>query len=220
MPSNRRVKASFLIVAVLVLLTLYITASARQTRSSEFYTTTQDALTAARAAKEAKLHDSEHALGEDDSISHRLRAAEEAAKSAADRKGDDFHSEETKQKAIKVKESLEKDEDEVAPKKSTFESSGSSSKSKTGSRKDIEEGEKGVAGRVIMKDPKEAILKSDVKGKTDKGAEEDDEEEKEKSHEETEDERKAHAELNDILKKSPSTQITLTRPHCNADKKN
>lgn len=204
MPSNRRLKAFFLLFALLVLLTLYITASGRQTRSSQFYTKTSDALTAARAAKEAKLHDTEVALGEDDSVTHRLRAAEEEAKRNADKKGDEFHGEETKQKALKVKESLEQEADEEPPKKkSSAEKSLSQSKSKpkssNGGKKNLEEGEKSVAGRIIIKEPKEAVLKADV----DEISDEDEEERG--PHEETDDEQKAHAELNDILKKSPST---------------
>jgi FtsZ-interacting cell division protein ZipA len=201
MPSNRRFKAFFLVVALFVLLTLYITASARQTRSSQFYTKTQDALTAARAAKEAKLHDAEVALGEDDMVTHRLKAAEEEAKRNADKKGDEFHGEEAKQKAIKVKESLEKNDEEAEDGKggtSSKSTKASKEKSSGSGRKDPEEGEKSVAGRKIMKDAKEAVLKVDVEKKVGEGEEENLDEE------ETEDEQKAHAELNDILKKSPS----------------
>jgi hypothetical protein len=93
MPSQRRVKTFGLLVFIGVLITLYITASARHTRSSQFYTKTEDALQAARAHKE-------QALGADpDDVSIRLREAEEAAKRAADKKGDAFHGEEGRKKA-------------------------------------------------------------------------------------------------------------------------
>ncbi|KIW01412.1 glutaredoxin [Verruconis gallopava] len=225
MPSNRRLKGFFLLAVLLILLTLYITASGRQTRSSEFYTSTQDALSAAKAAKQAKLADMEHALGEDSMVSHRLKAAEEAAKRKADEKAEMFHGEETKQKALKVKERLEQDEDvETASSKSSKSSkSGKSSKSSTGGRRDPEEGEKAVAGRIVMKDPKESVLKANDEDdfesksdkhveKVDKEAEIENEDESDTPHEETEDERKAHAELNDILKKSPI--IIFSKTYC------
>jgi FtsZ-interacting cell division protein ZipA len=214
MPSNRRLKGFFLIVVLLVLLTLYVTASARQTRSSQFYTKTQDALDAARVAKQAKLHDSEAALGEDDMITHRLKAAEEAAKRNADKKGDEFHGEETKQKVIKVKESLEEvdEEKKLSSKSKSSKSFKSDSKSSSGGSRYPEEGEKGVAGRKIIKDNVEKVLKGEPI-KEAEAAEEDEEDDK-KPHEETEDELKAHAELNDILKKSPSifthSHLTIT----------
>lgn len=167
----------FSLVVLLVLLTLYITASARQTRSSQFYENTQDALAAARAAKEAKLSGTEVATGEDSMVVQRLKQAETIAKLNADKKGDKFHGEETKQKAIKAKESAEKN------------------KSEDGARRDPATGEKGVAGRKIMKDDKEAVLME---------SNEKEPEEKKNAKGESEDEQKAHNELNDILKKSPS----------------
>ena len=84
MLSNRRLKASFLIVTIVVLLTLYISASARQTRSSDFYTKTQNAIVASKQAKEAKLAGEEVATGEDDLVKNRVKAAAEVAKIKAD----------------------------------------------------------------------------------------------------------------------------------------
>lgn len=67
-------------VLLTVLVTLYMTSSARHTRSSDFYTKTQDALQAKDRAEAAKKI-------EMDDVSARLKAAEDAAKKAADAKG-------------------------------------------------------------------------------------------------------------------------------------
>ena len=196
MPSNRRLKAFFLVVVLVVLLTLYISASARQTRSSDFYTKTQSAISASRQAKEAKLSDSEIATGEDGAVKHRLKAAEEAAKVKAEEKAEDYHGSEAKQKAMKLAESLRDDpvkkegEDDHSAPKSSKQSKSSTSKSES------KTGEKSVAGRILLKDEKEAVLKKS-----------DDDDEEEPFHEESEDEQKAHAELSEILKKSPSESL-------------
>lgn len=200
MPSNRRLKAFFLVVVLVVLLTLYVSASARQTRSSDFYTKTQDAIVASRQAKEAGLSESEIATGEDEMIKHRLKAAQDAAKVKAEEKAETYHGSEAKQKALKVAESLRDDpvkdenDDYVAPK--------SSKQSKSSGKKESGKGEKSVAGRILVKEDKEAVLKT-------KG--DDDEEEEEPFREETADEQKAHAELSEILKKSPSMLIRFFR---------
>jgi hypothetical protein len=106
MPSTRRLRAFFLLVVLAVLITLYLTASARQTRTSQFYTKTQDALAAAREAKEAGLSGPG---GDELDVGKRLREAEEAAKKAADRKGDAFHGEEGRKQASIVKENVAKE---------------------------------------------------------------------------------------------------------------
>ena len=122
--------------------------------------------------KESKLHGSEVATGEDDAVAARLREAEEAAKRNADKKGAEFHGEEAKQQAMKAKEAVEEN----------------------GGRRAPAVGEKGVAGRKIMKGS-EAVLKDDTN-----------ERDKEKETKpESEEEHKVKDELNDILKKSPST---------------
>jgi len=67
-------------ILITVLITLYMTSSARHTRSSDFYTKTQDALQAKDRAEAAKKI-------EIDDVSARLKAAEDAAKKSADAKG-------------------------------------------------------------------------------------------------------------------------------------
>jgi hypothetical protein len=206
MPSNRRVKAIFLVVAIFVLLTLYISASARQTRSSDFYTKTQDALSTSRHAKEADLAESEVATGEDEMVKQRLKAAEEAAKEKAAKKAEDYHGQEAKQRALKVAESLRDDPegDKVESKNYVAPKSSKSSKTGTG-KKELEKGEKSVAGRVIMKDPKEAVLKS--QGDVKHAGDDEDDEDEDVVRGESEDEQKAHEELAEILKKSPSMSV-------------
>jgi len=80
MPSQRRVKVFGIMVLFTVFVTFYMTSSARHTRSSDFYTKTQDALQAKDRAEAAKKI-------EIDDVSARLKVAEDAAKKAADAKG-------------------------------------------------------------------------------------------------------------------------------------
>jgi hypothetical protein len=80
MPSQRRVKVFGLMVLLTILITLYMTSSARSTQNSEFYTKTSDALAAKEAAAQAEKINA-------DDVGARLKAAEEAAKKAADVKG-------------------------------------------------------------------------------------------------------------------------------------
>jgi hypothetical protein len=108
MPSPRRVKVFALVILIFVLVTLYVTSAARQTRSSQFYTKTQDALAQARAHKESSMQDNESGLGAGDGeVGKRLKEAEEAAKRAADRKGDEFHGEQVKEKVLSDKKAKE-----------------------------------------------------------------------------------------------------------------
>lgn len=67
-----------------IIVTLYMTGSARQTRSSEFYTKTQQELQAREYEKATKLRD-------ENDVSSRLKAAEEAAKQMANKKSQQFH---------------------------------------------------------------------------------------------------------------------------------
>jgi len=130
MPSPRRLKVFALLVLIVFLVTLYITSAARQTRSSEFYTKTQDALAQARAHKEASLQDHESGIGgSDGAVGKRLKEAEEAAKRAADKKGDEFHGEDVKEKVLSDKKAKEDEKAKV----------------------DVAEGERSVAGRKSMK---------------------------------------------------------------------
>jgi len=140
MPSTRRLKAFGIIVLLAVIVTLYVTSAARQTRSSQFYTKTQDALAEARAHKEQALGGSSGGVAGDDQVGRRLKEAEEAAKRAADKKGDEFHGEDVKEKVL---------------------SAAADAKAK------VADGEKSVAGRKTMKDSgSEAVLKEEnAKGK-------------------------------------------------------
>jgi glutaredoxin len=108
MPSQRRIKVFALVILIFVLVTLYVTGAARQTRSSQFYTKTQDALAQARAHKESSMQDHNSGLGAGDGeVGKRLKEAEEAAKRAADRKGDEFHGEHVKEKVLSDKKAKE-----------------------------------------------------------------------------------------------------------------
>lgn len=91
-------------------MTLYVKGAASETRSSQFYTKTQDALAQARAHKESALQDHESGLGVgagDSEVGKRLKEAEEVAKRAADRKGDEFHGEHVKEKVLNDKKAKE-----------------------------------------------------------------------------------------------------------------
>ncbi|KAF2182454.1 glutaredoxin [Zopfia rhizophila CBS 207.26] len=83
MPSPRRMKLFGLSVLLAVLITLYMTSSARQTRTSDFYTKTQEALQTKEYEEAAKQRDA-------DDVSSRLKAAEDAAKKAAQEKSDKY----------------------------------------------------------------------------------------------------------------------------------
>jgi len=172
MPSNRRVRAVLICGIVAIIITLYVSSSASSTRSSPFYTSTRDALSQ-RQAEEA--HGA--ALESDDSaVQARLREAEEKAKKAADKKGDEFHSEEFKSKAAKVKAEVDM---------SRASGDGGVAKKDGSIRKDF----RGGSEKVLM----------EAEGKAEKERQKE-KEESEKSPEE----RKAEAELNYILKRSPS----------------
>jgi hypothetical protein len=100
MPSNRRFKATLLLLALIIIITIYITSAGQQTRSSPFYTRTSDALD----AREAEERGGRGLESDDFEVQKRLREAEEKAKKAADKKGAEFHGEDVKKKAEKVKE--------------------------------------------------------------------------------------------------------------------
>jgi hypothetical protein len=184
MPSTRRLKAFFLLVILAVLITLYLTASARQTRTSQFYTKTQDALAAARQAKEAGLS----GLGGDElDIGKRLREAEEAAKKAADRKGDAFHGEEGRKQANIVKENAAKE---------TAASANTGGEMKHGGPRQAK-----VPGLAM-----EEGLKKQAAENRKKNAEE---------SAETQEDREVKDELNSILKRSPGKHLVISQPHFN-----
>ncbi|KAF2709133.1 glutaredoxin [Pleomassaria siparia CBS 279.74] len=79
MPSQRRMRVFALVIVVAIITTLYMTGSARQTRSSDFYTKTQTELQAREYERATKLRDA-------DDVSARLKAAETAAKEVANEK--------------------------------------------------------------------------------------------------------------------------------------
>ena len=70
-----------LLVTLVILITLYMSGSARQTRQSDFYRKTQEAL----QNKEYQQATKERTA---DNVASRLKAAEEAAKKKADETGD------------------------------------------------------------------------------------------------------------------------------------
>ncbi|KAF2661068.1 glutaredoxin [Lophiostoma macrostomum CBS 122681] len=83
MPSQRRMRVFALLVVLVVIITLYMTDSAHQTRSSDFYKKTQDLLQSKEYEKAAKQRDA-------DDVDSRLKAAEEAAKKAANDKSQKY----------------------------------------------------------------------------------------------------------------------------------
>ncbi|KAL1592542.1 hypothetical protein SLS59_009634 [Nothophoma quercina] len=84
MPSQRRMRLFGVLFLVTVVVVLYMTRSGTQTHVSDFYTKTQEALQQHDFAEAAKQRDA-------DSVGTRLKAAEEAAKKAADDKSAEFH---------------------------------------------------------------------------------------------------------------------------------
>lgn len=141
----RRLKVILLLVLLIVLISFYITTSAHTTRTSPFYTRTQDALAAQRAAKEESLGHTDNSATDrsseksdlqdtpidakpgsvgGDEIRKGLKEAEEAAKAAADRKGDEFHGESGRERAAQVQAAMkEKDEEKKKVEPETEEQS-------------------------------------------------------------------------------------------------
>lgn len=73
-----------LLFLVTVVVILYMSRSGSQTHASDFYTKTQEALQQHEFAEAAKQRDA-------DNVGTRLKAAEEAAKKAADDKSAEYH---------------------------------------------------------------------------------------------------------------------------------
>ncbi|KAF2627188.1 glutaredoxin domain-containing protein [Macroventuria anomochaeta] len=84
MPSHRRMRLFGVLFLVTVVVILYMARSGTQTHASDFYTKTQEALQQHEFAEAAKQRDA-------DSVGTRLKAAEEAAKKAADDKSAEYH---------------------------------------------------------------------------------------------------------------------------------
>lgn len=107
----RRLKIIILLVILIVLIALYITSGGHTTRTSPFYTRTQDALAAQRAAKEESLGHTDNAATDStpldtgpggDDVRKGLKEAEEKAKAAADKKGEEFHGEAGREMAAQI----------------------------------------------------------------------------------------------------------------------
>lgn len=84
MPSQRRMRLFAVLFVVAVGVILYMTRAGTSTHASDFYTKTQEALQQHEFAEAAKQRDA-------DSVGTRLKAAEQAAKKAADDKSAEFH---------------------------------------------------------------------------------------------------------------------------------
>lgn len=194
MPSQRRVKAFGLIVILIVLLILYVSSSARQTRNSDFYTKTSQALEAQRA-REAKAQQD---AASDAEIAKKLRDAEARAKKQESQR---HHA--PVQEVVGLNEPKGKDAVHGPVKPAVAAKVG-----------DEEAGdhEKSVAGRVSYTDKKD---KDDGVAKVgnigdgvaglgaDKPKESHGAEKEQKA--ETEDDHEVEVEFNAILKRSPST---------------
>ncbi|KAF2855889.1 thioredoxin-like protein [Plenodomus tracheiphilus IPT5] len=87
MPSQRRTRVYSILVVITIVVLLYMTKGARQTRESDFYTKTQQALQEKDFAEAARQRDA-------DSVGSRLKAAEEQAKKFADDKDKAIHGDE------------------------------------------------------------------------------------------------------------------------------
>jgi hypothetical protein len=71
------------IIVLIIVVTLYMNSAGRQTRNSDFFLKTQEALQAKQYEEAAKERDA-------DNVGSRLKAAEEAAKKAADEKSEKY----------------------------------------------------------------------------------------------------------------------------------
>ncbi|KAH9882257.1 hypothetical protein J1614_001429 [Plenodomus biglobosus] len=87
MPSQRRTRVYGIAILVTIFVLLYMTRGGRQTRESDFYTKTQQALQEKDFAQAARQRDAE-------SVGSRLKAAEEQAKKMADDKDKAIHGDE------------------------------------------------------------------------------------------------------------------------------
>ena len=197
-PQSRRIRSLVLTAILFVLVTLYVTSGARQTRSSDFYIKTTEALQEKKLAAEA-------AAAADSDVSKRLREAEVKAKQAAHSKAEPIK-EELMQAHKEAKEETSRLE---AQKKAEEGQQQQQQKSTAGSDGD-RDGVKSVAGRKYMKNDgiaapkvgdKQEVEKADSPAKT--------------AHVQSQEERLVEEELNTILKRSPS-MLDLFTPRCGA----
>jgi len=96
MPSQRRTRLYAILLVVTIFVLLYLTQGARQTRESDFYTKTQQALLERDYVRAAKQRDA-------DGVGSRLKAAEEQAKKLADGKDKAIHGDASSALAGRVK---------------------------------------------------------------------------------------------------------------------
>ncbi|GAB7348499.1 hypothetical protein MBLNU459_g6903t1 [Dothideomycetes sp. NU459] len=202
MPSQRRIKVFGLLLVLAILTLVYMSSSARSTRSSEFYTRTVAALdTKHRAAQEAldldnhkKIQDAhEAALAEKAAKGRNPDSPVPAAAPPKEQKPFAVDAEHAAGQAKKVAESVKEDvKDSVHG---------------------LVDGDKSVAGRKMMKGEKG--LKDDGVAKVgNTGAKPTPEAE---STSETDEEHAIEVELNSILKKSPI--IIFSKSYCPYSKK-
>lgn len=83
MPSQRRMRLYVLLLALAVIVTLYMTRSSSQTRTSPFYVKTQEALQAKEYVEASKQRDA-------DGMGSRLKTAADDARKSAEDKGHKF----------------------------------------------------------------------------------------------------------------------------------
>jgi hypothetical protein len=109
MPSSRRIKATVLFILFAIVVTIYISTSASETRANKFYTTTKDALSHGEGDGKT-LKD---LLNDDVPVQTRLKEAEEKAKNAADKKATEFHGPDVKEQAQGTKTEVKNEMDET-----------------------------------------------------------------------------------------------------------
>ncbi|KAJ4301763.1 hypothetical protein N0V90_003857 [Kalmusia sp. IMI 367209] len=83
MPSQRRMRLYGLLLVLTIVITLYMTRSSSQTRTSPFYVKTQEALQAKDYVEASKQRDA-------DGVGSRLKAAADDARKAAEKKGQKY----------------------------------------------------------------------------------------------------------------------------------
>ena len=177
---TRRFKPLIILVVFFVLIILYLTSSARSTRNSDFYTRTQAALQQQRFAADS----ADDVISSDANVAARLKEAEEQAKKSADKKGDE-HRARLGMEELPPADKEKDQEKSVAGRKTMKDES-----SKKGLVLDDDADDAYVAAGV-EKPSKDQVP---VKGKEQTAA--------------TEEDDKVEAELNSILKRSPSMSIT------------
>jgi hypothetical protein len=109
MPSSRRIKATVLFILFAIIITIYVSTSASETRANQFYTSTRDAL----SHREGQDSRGKDLLSDDKPTQQRLKEAEDKAKSAADQKALEFHGPDVKQQGQKAKPEVKNEMEET-----------------------------------------------------------------------------------------------------------